>query len=63
MEQRVIQYNTFSSFIDPNFWYKLTQIKLDIDKLEEKRKPIYGSFSYQTNISSLFEVNSAAFNR
>lgn len=52
-EEKLLQYIPFSSFIDPSFWFKLTEIKLDIDKLNEDRKHIWGSYS---NIAKTFEA-------
>lgn len=61
MDKKILQYNTFSSFIDPGFWHKFTQIKLDIDKLEGQRKKIWGR--YRGDIGNFFEVDCTAFNR
>lgn len=63
MGENILQYNALSSFIDPGFWHKLTQVKLDIDKLEDRRKKVWGSYSYQNNeVGNLLEVSSTSFN-
>ncbi|KAB0790475.1 hypothetical protein PPYR_15134 [Photinus pyralis] len=60
-----LEYYPFSSTINPSFWHKLTEIKLDVDKLNEHNRPIWGYYS-NLNLNkcktSLFEVDSTSFN-
>lgn len=60
-----LEYYPFSSAINPSFWHKLTEIKLDVDKLNENNRPIWGYYS-NLNLNkcktSLFEVDSTSFN-
>lgn len=41
-EKKVFQYVQFSSIVSPDFWYKLAEIKLDVEKLNEESRPIRG---------------------
>ncbi|XP_059481168.1 ubiquitin-like modifier-activating enzyme ATG7 [Neocloeon triangulifer] len=60
-ENKMLQFSTFSSLVDPSFWHKLNQIKLDEDRLEEKERNIWGSFSSLDSDGS-FCVDVTAFN-
>lgn len=41
-EKKVFQYVQLSSIVSPDFWYKLAEIKLDVEKLNEESRPIRG---------------------
>ncbi|KAL4717396.1 hypothetical protein ACJJTC_017283 [Scirpophaga incertulas] len=58
----IIQYAPFISFVHPSFWHSLTEMKLDIDKLSENTKQIYGRFTYRDDLGPIFEVDGASFN-
>lgn len=62
--KNILQYLAFNSFVNPSFWHKLTQVKLDIDKLNDDSKTIWGSYTniFTPNISSILEVDSTSFN-
>nr|CAD7196619.1 unnamed protein product [Timema douglasi] len=49
----ILQFASFTSYVEPSFWHKLSQLKLDIDKLEEKVRPIWGKYSSYTSNTSL----------
>lgn len=49
-DDSALKYSPFSSYVDPSFWHKLSQIKLDIDKLDEKVRPVWGSY---TNVNTV----------
>nr|CAD7423255.1 unnamed protein product [Timema monikensis] len=49
----ILQFASFTSYVDPSFWHKLSQLKLDIDKLEEKVRLIWGKYSSYTSNTSL----------
>ncbi|CAB3221720.1 unnamed protein product [Arctia plantaginis] len=61
--EEIIQYVPFISFVHPSFWHTLTEIKLNIDKLNETSKPIYGRFTYRDDIGAVFEVDGTSFNK
>lgn len=62
-EKRVFQYVQIKSFVYPDFWYKLAEIKLDVEKLEERDRQIYGSYSNFNAKSCLIELDTTSFNR
>jgi hypothetical protein len=56
------QFSSFTSFVEPSFWHKLCQVKLDVDKLEEKERLIWGYYSNIDSKGNLL-VDVTAFNR
>ncbi|EFP81641.1 Autophagy protein 7 [Puccinia graminis f. sp. tritici] len=42
MSAKILQFVPFNSSIDPTFWHSLTQLKIDILKLEDQPVPIKG---------------------
>ncbi|CAH2982114.1 unnamed protein product [Chilo suppressalis] len=61
-QTEIIQYVPFMSFVHPSFWHTLTEQKLDIDKLNENSKQIFGRFTYRSDLGSIFEVDGTSFN-
>lgn len=62
-QTEIIQYVPFSSFVHPSFWHTLTEMKLEVDKLKETTKQIFGRFTYRCDIGSVFEVDGTSFNK
>ncbi|XP_045538761.1 ubiquitin-like modifier-activating enzyme ATG7 [Papilio machaon] len=62
-ELKVVQYVPFKSFVHPSFWHSFTDIKLNIDKLEEAKKDIYGRYTYREDVGTVFEVDGTSFNK
>lgn len=60
----LLKFIPFSSSIDPSFWHKLSQLKLDVDKLKEVERNIWGSYSNQSppDLNNLFNVDCSSFN-
>ncbi|XP_026750200.2 ubiquitin-like modifier-activating enzyme ATG7 [Galleria mellonella] len=58
----IIQYVPFMSFVHPSFWHTLTEMKLDVDKLNDTTKQLFGRFTYREDIGSVFEVDGTSFN-
>lgn len=63
-DQNFLQYVPYSSFITPNFWFKLTEVKLNIDKLKDERRHIWGFYSNKEKSYELavLEVDCTSFN-
>lgn len=59
----IIQYVPFTSFVHPSFWHALTDMKLDVDRLNETTKQIFGRFTYRDDIGTVFEVDGTSFNK
>lgn len=57
----LLQYVPFESCVDPTFWHKFAQLKLDVDKLEEKVRPVWGYYSY--NYNRMVNVDCTSFNK
>lgn len=65
-DNKILKFVAFTSTVNPGFWKTLTEVKLDVDKLSEERKPIWGKYTTDgppnsTNI--YFEVDSTSFNK
>lgn len=62
-DKTLLEYIPFTSSINPSFWSKLTEIKLDVDKLEENQRKIWGYVSMVgSQAQMLLEVDSTSFN-
>lgn len=42
MGENILTFVPMTTIINPTFWYKLAEIKLDIDGLNDAEKRIYG---------------------
>ncbi|XP_055538538.1 ubiquitin-like modifier-activating enzyme ATG7 isoform X2 [Wyeomyia smithii] len=63
MEDKVIlKFVPLKSFVHPNFWYKLADIKLHIDKLSDGPKSIRALVSNGENSRVIAEIDCTAFN-
>ncbi|XP_073959885.1 ubiquitin-like modifier-activating enzyme ATG7 [Choristoneura fumiferana] len=62
-KSEIIQYVPFMSFVHPSFWHTLTEVKLEVDKLNETVKQINGRFTYREDIGTVFEVDGTSFNK
>lgn len=61
--KEIIQYVPFMSFVHPSFWHTLTEVKLNVDKLNETSRQIHGRFTYRDDIGPVFEVDGTSFNK
>ncbi|KAJ0175077.1 hypothetical protein K1T71_009218 [Dendrolimus kikuchii] len=59
----IIQYVPFMSFVHPSFWHALTDMKINVDKLNETTKKIHGRFTFRDDTGPLFEVDGTSFNK
>ncbi|XP_050304450.1 ubiquitin-like modifier-activating enzyme ATG7 [Anthonomus grandis grandis] len=60
-----LTYVQVSSSVNPSFWSKLTELKLNVDKLDETERDVWGYFSLlrNKNVSQpMLEVDSTSFN-
>ncbi|CAD7013663.1 unnamed protein product [Ceratitis capitata] len=58
----VLQYAPLQSFVNPTFWHKLSEIKLNHDRLSDAPKPIYGYYTNFNAKACLLETDYSAFN-
>lgn len=42
MADNILRFVPIETFISPTFWYKLAEIKLEVDRLNDAEKRIYG---------------------
>lgn len=62
-ERKVFQYVQIKSIVNPDFWYKLAEIKLDVEKLEEKERKIYGIYTNFNAKNCLIDLDTSSFNK
>ncbi|KAL1498129.1 hypothetical protein ABEB36_008981 [Hypothenemus hampei] len=64
MESSKLTYVQLSSLVNPSFWNKLTELKLDVDKLSETERHLWGYFPLLSNndLEPYLEVDSTSFN-
>lgn len=61
-EKKVFQYVPIKSTVNPDFWYKLAEIKLDIEKLEETEKKIHSVYTNFNAKNCLIDLDTTSFN-
>lgn len=62
IQKQIIQYVPFKSFVHPSFWHALTDIKINVDKLDGTTKKIHGRFTFRDDCGPLFEVDGTSLN-
>lgn len=62
MESEIFKYVPLKSVIDASFWYKLSEVKLDIDRLNDGPRKIHGFYRNATAVDCLLEVDCTSFN-
>lgn len=62
-EQKIFQYVEFKSVVAPDFWYKLAENKLNIEKLDENEQTIFGSYTNLNAKNCLIDFDCTSFNR
>ncbi|XP_067632933.1 ubiquitin-like modifier-activating enzyme ATG7 [Eurosta solidaginis] len=58
----VLQYSPLQSFVNPTFWHKLSDIKLNHDRLSDAPKPIHGYYTNYNAKGCLLETDYSSFN-
>lgn len=56
-----LKFVPFSSTLDPDFWFKVSQLKLEVDKLDEVNRPLIGY--YNSKKSPYLTVDCSSFNQ
>lgn len=62
-EQKIFQFQPFSSFVSPTFWHKLAELKIDVDRLSDARKTINAFYTNSDVSHCLLETDATSFNR
>ncbi len=61
-EKKIFQYVQFKSIVNPDFWYKLAEIKLDEEKLKETDRDIFGVYTNLNAKNCLIDLDTTSFN-
>lgn len=62
-ERKIFQFKSFTSFVDPSFWHKLAELKIDVDRLSDARKSINGFYTNSDVTHCLIETDATSFNQ
>lgn len=60
---KIFQFQPFSSFVSPTFWHKLAEVKIDVDRLSDARRPINASYTNSDVTHCILETDATSFNR
>jgi len=60
-DEKVVRFLPMHSFVNPTFWHKFAESKLEHDRLDDKPKQIWGSYTNR-NSSLHIDVDYTAFN-
>ncbi|XP_073974864.1 autophagy-related 7 isoform X2 [Rhodnius prolixus] len=58
VDESNLKFMQFISIIDPTFWHKLSQVKLEIDKLQENEREIFGFYINSDAMCMLVDYSS-----
>uniref|UniRef100_A0A1B6E024 Ubiquitin-like modifier-activating enzyme Atg7 N-terminal domain-containing protein n=2 Tax=Clastoptera arizonana TaxID=38151 RepID=A0A1B6E024_9HEMI len=58
---KLLKYMPFTSLIEPTFWHKFCDLKLEVDKLNEKERFLWGYYFKEYNNPTL-SLNCSSFN-
>jgi ubiquitin-like modifier-activating enzyme ATG7 len=61
-ENNIFQYVEFKSVVAPDFWYKLAENKLNIEKLDENDQHIFGTYTNLNAKNCLIDFDCTSFN-
>lgn len=62
-QEAVFQFVPLASFVQGSFWHKLTETKLDVDRLSDASRPVTGFYSNSNSVHCVTEVDCTSFNR
>lgn len=60
-DQTHMRFEPFLSCLDPNFWFKVSHLKLEVDKLDEVYRPLIGFYSSKK--SPFMSLDCTSFNQ
>ncbi|XP_060850053.1 ubiquitin-like modifier-activating enzyme ATG7 [Rhopalosiphum padi] len=60
-DETLLRFEPLSSCLDPNFWFKVCQLKLEVDKLDEVHRPLIGY--YTSNNNPYISLDCSSFNQ
>lgn len=63
MASNIFKYVAYNSFVDPSFWHKLTEIKIDIDKLNDNKRVINAFYTSSNTTHCSLAIDCTAFNQ
>lgn len=66
MAEEIVQFVPFASFVNPSFWHKLAELKIDVDGLDDEARQVHGYYSYTAETTAgkcLLQVDYSAFNQ
>lgn len=63
MASNIFKYVTYNSFVHPSFWHKLTEIKIDIDKLNDNKRLMNAFYTNSNATHCLLQSDCTAFNQ
>ncbi|XP_027847800.2 ubiquitin-like modifier-activating enzyme ATG7 isoform X1 [Aphis gossypii] len=58
VHETLLRFEPLSSCLDPNFWFKVCQLKLEVDKLDEVHRPLIGYYTSNNNPYMSFDCSS-----
>lgn len=61
MLEKHLRFEPISSSLDPNFWFKVFQLKLEVDKLDEVSRPLIGY--YNSKSAPFLTLDCSSFNQ
>lgn len=61
VNETLLRFQPMSSCLDPNFWFKVCQLKLDVDKLDEVHRSLFGY--YDSKSSPYISLDCSSFNQ
>lgn len=60
-DDTLLRFEPLSSCLDPNFWFKVSQLKLEVDKLDEVQRPLIGYYSSKS--APYLSLDCSSFNQ
>lgn len=60
----LVRFVPFTSCVDPSFWHKLAELKLDVDRLDEPVRKLWGYYNNvgPRGLKGILSVECSSFN-